>query len=178
MRFAKDLFISYAHIDNQPLTSEQQGWISRFHTTLEALLSMRMGSQAQIWRDDKLQGNDVFADEIVDQFSQTAVLVSVLTPRYLNSDWCTKEVTEFCKSAEQRGGMNVVMIVKTPEKSWKANYATTAITSCPINSYPATRPTMWPPSNACWPTASYPSISSARAMAAYPIDPTTKRSGK
>ncbi len=107
MRFEKHLFISYAHIDNEPLTPEQKGWITRFHSSLEALLSMRMGGKALIWRDNKLQGNDVFADEIVDQFSQTAVLVSVLTPRYLNSDWCNKEVAEFCKRAEESGGMVV-----------------------------------------------------------------------
>lgn len=107
MRFEKDLFISYAHIDNEPLTPQQQGWITRFHASLEALLSMRMGGKARIWRDNKLQGNDVFADEIVEQFSETAVLVSVLTPRYLNSDWCTKEIAEFCKRAEQSGGMVV-----------------------------------------------------------------------
>jgi len=105
MRFEKDLFISYAHIDNEPLTPEQQGWITRFHASLEAVLSMRMGGKARIWRDNKLQGNDVFAEEIVEQFSETAVLVSVLTPRYLNSDWCTKEVAEFCKRAERSGGM-------------------------------------------------------------------------
>src|SRR5215813_10789922 len=105
--FKKDLFISYAHIDNQPLTPEQKGWISRFHASLEALLSMRLGQAAKIWRDDKLQGNDVFADEIVDQFAQTAVLVSVLTPRYLNSEWCTREVREFCERAEQTGGVVV-----------------------------------------------------------------------
>ncbi len=107
MRFEKDLFISYAHIDNEPLTPQQQGWITRFHASLEALLSMRMGGRARIWRDDKLQGNDVFANEIVDQFAHTAVLVSILTPRYLNSDWCTKEVVEFCKRAEQSGGIVV-----------------------------------------------------------------------
>ena len=50
--FRKDLFISCAHIDNQPLTPEQKGWISRFHATLEALLSMRLGQAAKIWRDD------------------------------------------------------------------------------------------------------------------------------
>ena len=105
--FDKHLFISYAHIDNQPLTPEQKGWISRFHATLEALLSMRLGRAAHIWRDDKLQGNDVFAEEIVDQFTHTAVLVSVLTPRYLNSEWCTREVREFCKSAERSGGVVV-----------------------------------------------------------------------
>ena len=105
--FEKHLFISYAHIDNQPLTPEQKGWISRFHATLQALLSMRLGQPAKIWRDDKLQGNDVFADEIVDQFAHTAVLISVLTPRYLKSDWCTREVREFCAQADQSGGMVV-----------------------------------------------------------------------
>ncbi len=107
MHFEKDLFISYAHIDNEPLTPEQQGWITRFHASLEALLSMRLGGKARIWRDNKLQGNDVFASEIVDQFPQTALLLSVLTPRYLNSEWCNKEVAEFCKRAEERGGMVV-----------------------------------------------------------------------
>ncbi|MHC4070957.1 MAG: toll/interleukin-1 receptor domain-containing protein [Planctomycetota bacterium] len=120
MSFEKHLFISYAHIDNQPLIPEQQGWITRFHASLEALLSMRMGGKAHIWRDDKLQGNDVFADEIVDQFAQTAVLVSVLTPRYLNSEWCSKEVAEFCKRAEQSGGIvienkaRIFKVLKTP----------------------------------------------------------------
>lgn len=107
MHFEKDLFISYAHIDNKPLTPEQQGWITRFHASLEALLSMRMGGKARIWRDDKLRGNDVFANEIVEQFEHTAVLVSVLTPRYLNSEWCNKEVAEFCKRAQENGGLVV-----------------------------------------------------------------------
>ncbi len=120
MRFTKHLFISYAHIDNLPLSPEQQGWITRFHASLEALLSMRMGDKAQIWRDEKLQGNDVFTDEIVDQFMHTAVLVSVLTPRYLKSTWCNKEVSEFCKSAEQNGGIvvenkaRIFKVLKTP----------------------------------------------------------------
>ncbi len=120
MDFEKHLFISYAHIDNEPLTPEQEGWITRFHASLEALLSMRMGGRAEIWRDDKLKGNDVFADEIVEQFPETAVLVSILTPRYLNSEWCTREVAEFCKCAQQSGGVvvenkaRVFKVIKTP----------------------------------------------------------------
>jgi len=120
MNFEKHLFISYAHIDNKPLTAGDQGWVTRFHEKLEEFLTTRLGRDAQIWRDDKLQGNDIFADEIVDQFARTAVLVSVLTPRYLNSEWCTREVAEFCNRAPQSGGVTVenkariFKVLKTP----------------------------------------------------------------
>ena len=68
MNFAQNLFISYAHIDDQPLTPGEKGWITRFHASLKAILSMRMGREAKIWRDEKLQGNDVFSNEIVARF--------------------------------------------------------------------------------------------------------------
>ena len=113
-----DLFISYAHIDNQPLAADKTGWISRFHESLDTLLSMRLGKSVSIWRDDKLQGNDRFADEITDQFDRTAILVSVLSPRYLKSEWCNREVDEFCKRAQNqlfvKQKARVFKIFKTP----------------------------------------------------------------
>jgi hypothetical protein len=123
MDFDKHIFISYAHIDNQPLTPEQQGWISRFHASFDALLSMRLGRKARIWRDDKLKGNDVFADEITAQFDKTALMISILTPRYVKSEWCTREVREFCERAERHGGIvvgsksRVLKVLKTPVDS-------------------------------------------------------------
>ena len=120
MKFGKHIFISYAHIDNQPLSAEQQGWITRFHQTLQGLLNMRLGMNAAIWRDDKLSGNDVFADEIVQQFKDVALLISILTPRYIKSEWCTREARLFCQEAEKNGGLVVennsrlLKVVKTP----------------------------------------------------------------
>src|SRR6266700_3822527 len=120
MNFEHNLFISYTHIDNQPLTDGEKGWITRFHLTLKALLSMRLGRDATIWRDEKLCGNDVFSDEIVARFKQSAVLVSIVSSRYLNSEWCTREAREFCQSALQTGGLvvgnksRVFKIIKTP----------------------------------------------------------------
>jgi hypothetical protein len=114
------VFISYAHIDNLPLSPEQQGWISRFHQTFSVFLSQRMGGQAQIWRDQKLQGNDIFSDEIVNQFSETALFISIISPRYVRSGWCKKEITEFCNYAKGHGGLivdnksRVFKVVKTP----------------------------------------------------------------
>lgn len=123
MTFKQNLFISYAHIDDQPLTPGERGWIARFHVTLDALLSMRLGRKAMIWRDEKLQGNDVFSDEIVGQFRQSAVLVSILTSRYLSSEWCTREAREFCEHAQSMGGLvvgnqaRVFKVIKTPVDS-------------------------------------------------------------
>src|SRR5215467_5512719 len=120
MPFEKQVFISYAHIDNEPLSANQQGWITRFHTSLAAMLGMRLGRKPDIWRDVKLSGNDIFADEILQQFPKTALLISVLTPRYVESEWCTREVKEFCKTAENTGGVlvdnksRVIKVVKIP----------------------------------------------------------------
>ena len=120
MDFEYDVYISYAHIDNMPLAPDQPGWITRFHETLSIMLSMRLGYEAKIWRDLKLLGNDTFADEAIQQFPKTALYLAVLSPRYVQSEWCTREVREFCKIAEQTGGIlvdgksRVVKVIKLP----------------------------------------------------------------
>jgi hypothetical protein len=45
--FDRHLFISYAHIDNQPLSPEQQGWVTRFPASLDTVLSTRIGAQGR-----------------------------------------------------------------------------------------------------------------------------------
>jgi TIR domain len=118
--FDHHAFISYAHIDNEPLTPGQRGWVTQFHSTLQTMLSQRLGEKARIWRDEKLTGNDVFANEIVDQFANTALLISILSPRYVRSDWCTRELKEFIAKAAYDGGLTignksrVFKVIKTP----------------------------------------------------------------
>jgi hypothetical protein len=68
MHFEKHLFISYSHIDNQS-QSPEKGWVTRFHSSLAAFVSMRLGEKAEIWRDDKLGGSDIFAKEILESIS-------------------------------------------------------------------------------------------------------------
>jgi hypothetical protein len=77
------------------------------HETLSVQLEMRLGEKVDIWRDNKLAGNDVFAEEIVAQFPDVGLLVSVVSPRYMNSEWCLKEAQEFCKAAEAAAGIQV-----------------------------------------------------------------------
>src|SRR6202162_5384432 len=106
-KFEKHLFISYAHADNRTTPDDTLGWVTRFHQYLASYLTTNIGEDARVWRDDRLRGNDIFANEIVKQFPKTAVLISILSPRYIESEWCLKEVTEFCKTAEVHGGLTV-----------------------------------------------------------------------
>ncbi len=70
MKFENDIFVSYAHIDDQPLMEGQKGWISSFHRVLEIRLGQLLGRHPRIWRDPKLQGNDIFADRLVERLPE------------------------------------------------------------------------------------------------------------
>jgi hypothetical protein len=105
-----DIFISYAHVDNQPFQEGQKGWVDEFHRALQMRVLQWLGRsehELQIWRDPKLAGNDDFAEEILQRLEEVRVLVSVLTPRYVNSPWCNRELDAFCRAAERTGGMRV-----------------------------------------------------------------------
>jgi hypothetical protein len=107
MGFEVDLFISYAHIDNLPLKEGDPGWVANFHKALEVRLAQLLGEKPRIWRDKKLQGNDFFGDEIVQQFPKTALMISILSPRYIKSEWCAREVKEFYKTASGNIGVSI-----------------------------------------------------------------------
>ncbi len=119
MEFDSDLFISYAHIDDQALVEGQKGWISDLHRVLEIRLAQLVGRPPRIWRDPKLSGNDVFSDQLVDRVGGVALLLSVLSPRYVNSDWCTRELRVFLEATAKSGGprigdkIRVFKVVKT-----------------------------------------------------------------
>lgn len=120
MTFRKHLFISYAHLDNRALDEELPGWITYFHRKLEIRLGELLGKEPVIWRDEKLTGNDNFSDAIVSELEDVAMLVTVVSPRYLESDWCKREFLAFCEAAEHNLGLKlgtkfrVFKVVKTP----------------------------------------------------------------
>jgi hypothetical protein len=120
MNFDSDAFISYAHLDNVELIEGHKGWVSNLHRALEVRVAQLLGKQPQIWRDPKLQGNDHFADTLVDRLRRVAILVPVISPRYVKSEWTRKELTAFWEAAEKQGGirfhdkLRIFKVLKTP----------------------------------------------------------------
>jgi len=102
-----DVFISYAHLDNEPLFKDQEGWVSSFQFSLNARLGQLLGRKPRIWRDIILQGNDRLSDEIVEKLRNTKVLLAVISPGYLQSRWCMKELREYIKAVEAGSGLYI-----------------------------------------------------------------------
>lgn len=105
MRFKRHLFISYTHKDDKPLLGKGEGWVTRLHGALGVMLEQRLGYMPDIWRDKRLQGNEIFTPEIKSQLPDSAVLLAVVSDGYVASDWCRDEARIFCEAAEQSGGI-------------------------------------------------------------------------
>ena len=81
MNTMNDVFISYAHIDDQPLTEGQKSWITQFHRIFEVSLGQLPGEKPNISRDQKIQGNDIFDEKIMNAFNgakRVILIVNVL----------------------------------------------------------------------------------------------------
>ena len=105
--YDNDVFISYSHIDNQPFGDPGGGWVEIFHEHLQNFVNVHIGRRTQVWRDKRLTGAEIFSDEIEQQLRSSAVLVSVISPAYLRSEWCNRELVGFTKAAQDRGSLRV-----------------------------------------------------------------------
>ena len=119
--FDLDAFISYAHLDNEPLESGEKGWVTRFHATLQTRLA---SGSANRRRSGGIRSSPATTCSATrsSTSSRAALLISIVTPRYLRSDWCLKELNKFAEAAAQTGGVTVgnksrvIKVVKTARK--------------------------------------------------------------
>src|SRR5215813_82382 len=105
--YNNDVFISYSHIDNQSFGDPGGGWVDIFHEHLQNFVNVHVGRRTKVWRDRRLTGAEIFSDEIEQQLRSSAVLVSVISPGYLQSEWCNRELVGFTKAAQDRGTLRV-----------------------------------------------------------------------
>jgi hypothetical protein len=108
--FKYDIFISYAHIDNDPLIKGAPGWVDFFEQLLRKSLRVELGAEVEIFRDAQLNGFDAFSDQLGQALEQSAVLLTLLSPRYIKAEWCLWELREFQK---RTGGGRLIKVVKS-----------------------------------------------------------------
>jgi hypothetical protein len=99
-----DIFISYTHLDNEPFEGVELGWVSTFFHNLEKRLRMKLGKrEVSLWMDHHdLVGNKPLTPQIKQALERTATFLVLVSPSYLNSEWCRKERAEFLHLIKER----------------------------------------------------------------------------
>src|SRR5262245_6323578 len=111
--FSNDIFISFSHVD------DSDGWVESFHDSLRNRL-LQLDTLVHIWRDTKLNGTDIFTNEIFEQLQQSALLISIVSPSGIKSRWCEDERQAFERFSALNGGfcfgnhLRAIKVVKTP----------------------------------------------------------------
>jgi len=106
-----DIFISYAHLDNEKMPGQEEGWIELFYKSLNLKLAQRVGKMDAIkiwWDTKKLDGSKLFDNSIEEGIRNSAIMISLISPGYLQSEYCIKEMELFhSKSKAEKAGLNV-----------------------------------------------------------------------
>jgi hypothetical protein len=99
--FNHDVFVSYTHDDNIPDREGDRGWVDEFERRLSIKLLRRCGEQPDVWRDRRLMRAQMFDQTLETAITESAVFLSLLSPRYLKSEYCQKELKWFCERGHQ-----------------------------------------------------------------------------
>jgi hypothetical protein len=102
--YRHDVFVSYAHVDNEPVGADK-GWVTTFVRNLETFLRRKLGqhaTDASVWMDYELTGNQPFAGSIEEALRSSATLLVVVSPGYLGSAWCGREREAFGAAVRDR----------------------------------------------------------------------------
>lgn len=131
--FEFDMFFSYAHGDVRRKGDAQlKRWSKQFYEALaETLDSMNLKPLPRIFFDESDEPADGLdraarlAPELAEKVAASALLQIVMTPQYLESEWCRRELASFEAAAAARGGSvsHRVFIAKamdTDDLAWPA----------------------------------------------------------
>ncbi len=104
--FDHDIFVSYALVDDAIRPGIARGWVTSFIRTLEVSLSVAIGRLGRLepwWDQSHLAENQPLDKQIEQALERTACLVVILSPGFLESPWCPKELDTFQKAISKQG---------------------------------------------------------------------------
>ena len=119
---AAQIFISYAHADNKPYADGAKGWVSNFVEQLLNAIGMKEGgSGIECWMDHRLEPHRAVDDELRKRILDSKCIIAFMSPRYLESEWCGKEMDTFVKLVGGGKANDRVFLVElqpTERKKW------------------------------------------------------------
>lgn len=108
-----DLFVSYAHADDKVPAGARNGWVTTLVGQLKLVLQRKLGGTgAQVWMDHALAANQPLTATLRDRVSRSRTMLIVLSPGYVKSTWCQRELCDFVTAAQARGEAENIFAVE------------------------------------------------------------------
>jgi hypothetical protein len=115
-----DIFINCALIDDQPLSTDQRGWVSQLQRHLEVRIEQLWGEPVKIGRYPMPSGEPPVSEEFFNELARVKMMISVVSPPFLKAEGCRREVAAFYQHAIDQGKLlcgdkaRLLKVVKTP----------------------------------------------------------------
>ena len=99
-----DLFVSYAHADDEVPAGATHGWVTTLVTELQKVLRRRLGGGgAKTFMDHQLAANQSVSQTLRQYAANSRAFLLVMSPGYRQSEWCQSELAEFVAAARTEG---------------------------------------------------------------------------
>ena len=98
--FEHDAFVSYAHTG-----TDINSWSKQLVKKLQQLVASGLAvaeDKLELWIDDKTEGNIPLTENLKTKVHRSGLLIVLLTHRYLESEWCNKELDWFEQTIEAK----------------------------------------------------------------------------
>ncbi|MBV8176559.1 MAG: toll/interleukin-1 receptor domain-containing protein [Verrucomicrobia bacterium] len=108
------IFVSYAHVDNQAEAGDLDGWVTHLVRELERRVIGQIGREecVQFKIDQQLNGYEQLDEQIRIAIRESSIFLLIGSNGYLASDWCmNKELPQFLGDF---GGERIFIVEKMP----------------------------------------------------------------
>jgi hypothetical protein len=116
------IFVSYAHADNQCVDDETRGWVTHFVELLEKAINMKeRGGGVHCWMNHRPEEQRVANAELEQRIAQSQCVLAFLSPYYLSSKSCREEMDAFVRlvdAGHYSDRLFLVELLPTERREW------------------------------------------------------------
>jgi hypothetical protein len=114
------VYVSSAHVDDEPVYPADRGWVSVLLANLKQYLAVRRGDREadSIWYDQRRLPRDrPSMDYFPEQVRQSRLILVILSPGWVSSEFCRRELAAFVDSHHGDVDRRIFVVERMPVES-------------------------------------------------------------